>query len=211
MAALEFIASKHPDQLGDYVGKVISKSWESLSSGFGNDQIDAVAILDLMGAIVRGRRPISKDACQFDEFALHQEPFSIDALLIFGKFEMMRLSGLPQSLEMAAITQLVQNVDGCWPFAKVVVMSDRPELMVWNADMKLHCEIGPAIQFRDGREEFYLYHERVSELAVRKPETITVNDIDSEPKNQKRRVKVARYKVGTPIRGGGKRPFKHDD
>ena len=218
MAALEFIASAPTNRLGDYVGKIISKSWDLLSMGLGDDRIDACTIVGIMGAILKGRSPIADGPNSFDEYALHQEPFSIDALLMFGESEIARLSGLPETSQMAAISQLVQNIDGCWPFARVAIMSNRPKLMVWNADMQLHCETGPAIQFRDQKEQYYLYHTRVQEFVVRNPDAITVHSIDNEPDFRTRQVMVGRYRIGAEISGatayfsnGGSRHLNHND
>jgi hypothetical protein len=84
-----------------------------------------------------------------------------------------------------------------WPQKHYVVVCDRPSTINreqlaesgWNSH-RLHCDTGPAVQFRDGYAVWAIHGVRVTEQIVMHPETITVDDIWAETNAEVRRVMI---------------------
>lgn len=82
-----------------------------------------------------------------------------------------------------------------WPFSKVIVCCDTPELILVNEAGEPHCEDGPAIRYRDGVEYYYIGGHEVSRQTVMAPETLTVDIIKAESNAEARRIMISRYGV----------------
>lgn len=67
--------------------------------------------------------------------------------------------------ELASILlAIVENCGICWTFEKLVIMTPKPIKISLNADEKLHCVDGPAIQWENGDGIYALNGETKSSL-----------------------------------------------
>jgi len=86
---------------------------------------------------------------------------------------------------------------GMWfAFDEICVISDRPEIMNVEpiaSDIRtyqLHSDAGPAMRFRDGFSLYYHHGVRVNQQIVEQPETLTAEQILTEPNAEVRRVMI---------------------
>ncbi|MFX9042566.1 DUF6745 domain-containing protein, partial [Acinetobacter baumannii] len=78
---------------------------------------------------------------------------------------------------------------GWWyQFDDCVIMTDRPSVIARDDRMRLHCEDGPALSYRDGYALYAVHGTRVPGSIITAPETITVSAIDAERNAEVRRV-----------------------
>jgi len=87
---------------------------------------------------------------------------------------------------------------GWWiPYREVCVLQDRPERVLLNDRGRVHCEDGPAISYRSGLLDIFAIHGvRVPKQVVMEPETLTAQQIKSEPNAEIRRIMIDRLGVG---------------
>jgi len=79
---------------------------------------------------------------------------------------------------------------------KFCMISDRPELLLVDAQNRPHCDNGPFCRWRDGTGLFSIHGVRVPEFVVTNPENITVKDIAEEKNAEVRRIMIQRYRGG---------------
>jgi hypothetical protein len=86
---------------------------------------------------------------------------------------------------------------GMWfAFDEICVISERPDVM--NVEpisssirtYQLHSDAGPAMRFRDGFSLYYHHGVRVNQQIVEQPETLTAEQILTEPNAEVRRVMI---------------------
>lgn len=78
------------------------------------------------------------------------------------------------------------------PYDELCVYSDRPVSIKWD-DSQLHCEDGPAILYSDGWSVWSIRGVRVNEQIVMRPETQTIQQINSEKNEEVRRIRIDRF------------------
>jgi hypothetical protein len=81
---------------------------------------------------------------------------------------------------------------------KFVIVSDRPKIHkteIENGRHRLHCEDGPSMQWRDGWALWHIHGVAVCEQIVLRPETQTVEQIDREPNNDVRAIRLQRFGI----------------
>jgi hypothetical protein len=113
---------------------------------------------------------------QFDFAAKHIDPN------IFSKKDQEELD------DMMKMTQ----VWFWWPFTDCLVM-DTPSTLLFDEAGELHCENGPAIEFRNGEQLFYIHGHLVNKKVVMEKETITIEDISAEGNDEVRRIMIDAY------------------
>lgn len=95
-----------------------------------------------------------------------------------------KILGIAYKKEDSVQLQLWEDISrSCgwwWPFEKVVLISERPELISWNEKKVLHSTKGPSVRFRDGWEIYSLNGIRVTKKIVMTPEKLTKEDILGE-------------------------------
>jgi hypothetical protein len=64
---------------------------------------------------------------------------------------------------------IVRSCSWWWPFEKIAVVSNRPELISWNANKVLHNATGPSVRFRDGWSIYSLNGIRMEPWHVETP------------------------------------------
>ena len=55
---------------------------------------------------------------------------------------------LPKSAD--TIAAVSENVGWWWPFENAVIVTERPCVIKFDGEKRLHCETGPAVEYRDG-------------------------------------------------------------
>lgn len=46
--------------------------------------------------------------------------------------------------------RITMQCEWWWPYEKFVVASERPMIVRWDGQGRLHCENGPAVEYADG-------------------------------------------------------------
>ncbi|MCP4124604.1 MAG: hypothetical protein GY751_22910, partial [Bacteroidetes bacterium] len=83
---------------------------------------------------------------------------------------------------------------GWWSaYEECAVFQDRPKEIHFDEEKLLHNERGPAISYRDGYSIWSIHGKRVTEQIVMRPETLTLNQIDSESDLDMRAIMLERY------------------
>jgi hypothetical protein len=89
--------------------------------------------------------------------------------------------GVPYSKEDSAKLDLQDRIGKSmmwwWPYKNMVIVSDRPKLIKKDQDGRLHCENGPAIEFRDGYKVFSWRGINVPEQWIMTPDQVDPADI----------------------------------
>ena len=66
------------------------------------------------------------------------------------------------------------KVCGWWaPYKNTVIFQDRPELIKFDEEKRLHCENGPAIKYRDGFSVYSWHGVRIPQEWVENKSTLT--------------------------------------
>jgi hypothetical protein len=61
------------------------------------------------------------------------------------------------------LTKLAYEVNWCAFYKDIVILSEKPEIIIVNAKNKLHCTNGPAIRYKDGFETYALNGKRITD------------------------------------------------
>ncbi|NTJ46863.1 hypothetical protein G6K93_07525 [Agrobacterium rhizogenes] len=61
-----------------------------------------------------------------------------------------RVCDLPNTEKIEPLLRIAQSCGWVWFFAGAVIMTDRPRTLKRDEQNRLHCETGPAIEYRDG-------------------------------------------------------------
>jgi hypothetical protein len=114
---------------------------------------------------------------------------------LFAEYAFYReVCGLVTETEPLVGPLLIAQSAGWWlPSRGICWISERPRRMQFDAHNRLHCEDGPAIEYRDGWGVYYLRGRQVSREIFRRLETVTVADIENERNVEIRRVMLERY------------------
>lgn len=85
----------------------------------------------------------------------------------------------PEDLEhLEEWDKLVKSTGPCWPYTNYCLMSERPVIARKNANEVLHCEDGPALQYRDGFSIYAVNGVRVPEVVIMRPWEMTLEYIE---------------------------------
>lgn len=82
-----------------------------------------------------------------------------------------------------------------WPFEDCLVL-DKPRTLRFDEAGELHCDNGPAIEFRNGEQLFFIHGHEVTKKIVMEKESITIDDIRSQPNDEVRRIMISAYGPG---------------
>src|SRR5690606_30386185 len=75
---------------------------------------------------------------------------------------------------------LVENYHLAYFHENVCCISDRPLSIIRDEQFNLHNESGPAIEYLDGWQLWYIHGIAVDEQIILRPETQTIEQIDNE-------------------------------
>lgn len=67
------------------------------------------------------------------------------------------------------VAEIVKNVGWYWTFENLVICTERPKSLHFNADKRLHRDLGPAIEYRDGFSVYALNGIRMPREYVMTP------------------------------------------
>jgi hypothetical protein len=98
--------------------------------------------------------------------------------------------------QLAIWGELIQSTGPCWPYDEECIMTERPTVANRDNRNQLHCDDGPALQYLDGTALYAIHNVRVPEKVVMHPETITLEDIDTEENAEVRRIMIDKYGPG---------------
>jgi len=94
---------------------------------------------------------------------------------------------------------------------KFCIVSDFPETLQVDDQLRLHCEHGPAIQWRDGWSLYYWHGIPVSRQLIEFPETLTLEQLNSERNIEIRRIMIERYGQARYLVDSGAQEIQRDD
>ena len=95
-----------------------------------------------------------------------------------------------------------------WDWA---IISDRPESIHRDEQNRLHCTNAAAVRYRDGFSVWAIHGVRVNEKIVMSPETLTIEEIESEQNAEIRRVMIERFGQARFLLESGAKEIHHDD
>jgi hypothetical protein len=101
------------------------------------------------------------------------------------------------------LIQVARNAGCWWPFRNVAVLSERPTRLCLDDDGSLHAADGPAIAYPDGWEIWAWHGVRVPHWVIATPERLTVAHIQTQRRNDVRRVMIERYGVERYVQDAG--------
>lgn len=91
---------------------------------------------------------------------------------------------------------LATNAWWTWFGENLVLCCEGPTVQRRDSRLRFHAEDGPAIVFGDGVSIYALEGYEADKRAVMQPHTLTVDEIDSEPNADLRRILMARFGFG---------------
>lgn len=95
--------------------------------------------------------------------------------------------------------------DTYWVFLtdRCALMASPPIRCRWDDSGLVHCDCGPALEFKDGRQIFALGGACVPPSVVLAPETICLRDIELESEEDTRAAMIERYGLERYLRDSG--------
>ncbi len=84
--------------------------------------------------------------------------------------------------------------------AEFCMVSDRPTVLLVDAENRPHCADGPFCRWSDGTSLYAIHGTYVPQFVVEHPESITVSDIEAEQNAEVRRVMIERYGLSRYVR-----------
>jgi hypothetical protein len=112
-----------------------------------------------------------------------------------GFYEYFRdICGLATETDkLAGLIRLAKSAGWVIPHKNICWVSERHNILERDDRGRLHNLTGPAVAYPDGWSIYAVHGVRVPEYVIMSPETITVENIDSEQNAEVRRVMVDRY------------------
>lgn len=98
------------------------------------------------------------------------------------------------------LMELALHAGWCWVYDDRAIITDRPDVIKLDDAGNLHCEDGPAIQYK-GYDLFAINGVVVPEKVIMAPETLTKQEVTTERNAEVRRVMIDRY-GGSDSNGG---------
>ena len=117
--------------------------------------------------------------------------------------------GCPLDKEKLDIfTRFCRHVPLIVPYKEFAIVAEKPKIQ-WEVFAKtdspilapenqvdrrrLHCEDGPAVEYRDGFKLWRIHGVEVNEQIVMSPESQTLEEIDNEENEEVKRIRIERY------------------
>jgi hypothetical protein len=122
-----------------------------------------------------------------------------------------RMFGLIAATEgLGGIRTITENCGWWWPLEGLCVLTERPTRLECDEEGRLHSASGPALAYPDGWSIYAWHGVRVPEVAILRPESITVRQIQHETNIELRRVLLERYGFDRYVVNGGAQPIHSD-
>jgi hypothetical protein len=105
--------------------------------------------------------------------------------------------------EPLEIIEKLTRAGWSWMHREFCIVCDRPELVRYERvgevgsvpvpGLRLHCEDGPSVRWRDGWSLWHIHGVAVDEQIVLRPHTQTIEQIRGEQNEEVRRIRIERY------------------
>lgn len=106
---------------------------------------------------------------------------------------------------------LLDDLHYVWTFPEVAIVCQKPELLAFDEEGRLHNDTGPSLVYPDGWQVFAWHGVLVPDFVVTSPQSITVDFIDTTDNAELRRVLIERYGQGRYIEDSGAEKIHQDD
>ena len=97
-----------------------------------------------------------------------------------------RVVGLPGTEKVEALARIAANCGWVWFFEGAAIMTDRPRILRRDENNRLHCETGPALEYRDGFAIYAWHGTRLPAEWVENRATIDPAEILKAPNVEQR-------------------------
>ena len=153
-------------QVGDQVGaRVWARVWARVGDQVGarvRDQVGARVrdqVRDQVGAQV-GAQVRDQVGDQVRDQVGDQVYGSHDAHWL-GFYETFAMFGIEDARRLRPLMELAKHCGWWAPYEHCAILQDRPELILFDDQKRLHCENGPSVKFRDGFSVYSWHGTRV--------------------------------------------------
>ena len=95
------------------------------------------------------------------------------------------------------LSDLARLIGWWWPFDDACIVTPKPSALHRDAQNRLHCEDGPALDYT-GTWGIYAWHgSRVPKQVIMEPDTLTANDVLTHPNAEVSRIMLERMSLET--------------
>ena len=101
--------------------------------------------------------------------------------------------GLECTALLSGLVELAKNCGWWAPYKNVCILQHRHSEVHFDDDKRLHNDSGMAVKYRDGFGVWSIHGVRVDEQIVMRPETQSVEQIDSEQNQDIRSIRIDRF------------------
>lgn len=91
---------------------------------------------------------------------------------------------VPEIEKISGLMLVAENCGWWWRFDKTAIFTDRPQKLSFDENHKLHCEDGPAIEYRDGFKVYAWHGIRIDADLIENKNAITFERISNEPNTE---------------------------
>ncbi len=160
-----------------------------------------------MSCLIHFKNPVKR----WPDFA--HSGFGQSALDWLGPYQFLHdVCWLRQELaSLRGLWLLAENVGWVLPHEKVCWLSERPNVLAFDAAGRLHCPTGPALAFQDGWSAYFWKGIEIPAACIENPDAITVAAIARQSNPVQRRCMI---EIMTPARFlalGGARKAAQDE
>ena len=96
-----------------------------------------------------------------------------------------------------------------WPMDEAIVFTERPDVLLYDEQHRLHCDDGPAVLYQDGFSLYAVHGVIVTEAIVRG--TFSVDDVRNEHNAERRRIMAEKMGYEAYIKAIGAKVIHHDE
>lgn len=84
-----------------------------------------------------------------------------------------RVANLPNTEKIEPLLRIAESCGWCWFFGGAAIVTDRPRVLHRDDENRLHCENGPAIEYRDGFGIYAWHGTRIPKEWIEDKSSIT--------------------------------------
>jgi len=106
---------------------------------------------------------------------------------------MLEVLGIQECKKLEGLIGIAENCGWWAPYDNCVIFQHRHSELHTNENHVLHNESGPAVRYRDGYSVWAISGIRVNEKIVMHPETLTVEEINTELNQDIRSIMINRF------------------
>ena len=137
------------NQVGDQAyNQVWDQVWDLVCNQVGDQ------VWDLVGDAIYG----SHDTSWLPAIDLYLNEFSI-------------------GVQASGLIDVAKNCGWVWAFDGVAIITDRPDVISFDDENRLHCEDGPAIKYRDGMAIYMWHGTKIPAEWIENPASLTPKEV----------------------------------